>query len=70
VIFDTTQNSWHGFPKVIDCPENVFRKSIAVYYVMTPEYGAETRTRALYAPTKEQENDPNVLRLIELRKGV
>jgi len=70
VIFDTTQNSWHGFPEPITCPEGVYRKSIAVYYVMNPTLNADTRTRALYFPTKEQENDPNVLRLIELRRDV
>lgn len=70
VIFDTTQNSWHGFPQPIMCPEGTYRKSIAVYYVKNPDVGANPRTRALYAPTKDQENDPNVLRLIEMRKGI
>ena len=28
IIFDTTQNSWHGLPEPLNCPKNEFRKSI------------------------------------------
>ena len=33
VLFDTTQNSWHGFPQPITFPEGKMRKSFAVYYM-------------------------------------
>lgn len=68
VIFDTTQNSWHGLPEGINCPEGVYRKSLAMYYVQTPEVGAEDRHKALYAPHQEQKGDPEVLKFIEKRK--
>lgn len=32
VIFRTDQNSNHGHPHPLDCPEGEFRKSLAVYY--------------------------------------
>ena len=32
VIFETTAISNHGFPKPLMCPENISRKSIALYY--------------------------------------
>jgi hypothetical protein len=67
VLFDTTQNSWHGFPEPITCPENTYRRSLAVYYLTDPPEKTDTRLRALYAPTKEQENNPEILRLIEER---
>jgi len=67
VLFDTTQNSWHGFPKPLTCPEGKYRKSLAVYYLTDPPEGVEPRPRALYAPTKEQENNPEILNLIEER---
>lgn len=67
VLFDTTQNSWHGFPTPLTCPEGIYRKSIAVYYLTDPPEGVDPRPRALYAPTKEQENDLNILTLIEER---
>jgi hypothetical protein len=33
IIFKTNDISWHGLPEKIMCPENVFRKSLAYYYV-------------------------------------
>lgn len=67
VIFDTTQNSWHGLPGAIDCPDGVVRRSFAAYYLVDPPTGTDPRSRALFAPTKEQENDKDVLDLIEKR---
>lgn len=67
ILFDTTQNSWHGFPEPLTCPEGIYRKSLAVYYLTDPSEGTDTRKRALYAPTKEQENDTQILNLIQER---
>lgn len=68
VLFDTTQNSWHGFPDRIVCPEGHYRKSIAMYYLTVPgESARPDRKRALYTPSKDQENDPEILDLIEKR---
>ena len=33
IIFKTDELSWHGLPEKIMCPENVFRKSLAYYYI-------------------------------------
>jgi len=33
IIFKTNEQSWHGIPDPIQCPENVLRKSIAYYYI-------------------------------------
>ena len=69
VIFDTTQNSWHGLPEGINCPEGQYRKSLAMYYVQYPDASsAEDRHKALYAPHREQKNDQSVLDFIEKRK--
>lgn len=70
VIFDTTQNSWHGLPDPIDCPWNKSRNSLAIYYLSPPQAGAETHTKAYFAPTKEQENDPEIQELIKQRAGL
>jgi Rps23 Pro-64 3,4-dihydroxylase Tpa1-like proline 4-hydroxylase len=67
VIFNTTQNSWHGFYEPINCPKNVYRKSIATYYLTDPTENTPPRKRALYSPAKEQENDKDILELIEKR---
>tara|TARA_B110000090_G_scaffold194323_1_gene229361 strand:+ start:1100 stop:1879 length:780 start_codon:yes stop_codon:yes gene_type:complete len=70
VLFDTTQNSWHGLPKPLTCPENQFRKSIAVYYLCEPPENISDRGKALFAPTEDQVNDADVLDLIEKRSNI
>ena len=67
ILFDTTQNSWHGLPQPITCPEGTYRKSIAVYYMTDLPEDTNQRKRALYAPTKEQANDSEVLDFIKER---
>ena len=35
LIFNTDERSFHGFPEPLTCPENVSRKSLALYYYLT-----------------------------------
>lgn len=70
VIFDTTQNSWHGLPEPVVCPGTEARKSIAAYYLCEPAENVDKRGKALFAPTKEQEHDQDVLELIKMRASV
>jgi hypothetical protein len=68
VLFDTTQQSWHGLPEPIACPLGQVRKSLAVYYLTDPPVAREAqRTRALFAPAPDQAGDAEVLSLIERR---
>lgn len=64
VIFDTTQNSWHGFSKEILCPPNLYRKSIAMYYLTDLPSQTDERYRALYAPREDQKNNNEIKELI------
>jgi Rps23 Pro-64 3,4-dihydroxylase Tpa1-like proline 4-hydroxylase len=70
VIFDTTQNSWHGLPEKLDCPEGITRNSLAIYYLTQPEGNTEQRMKALFSPYKDQKDDPAVLELIRKRADV
>lgn len=70
VLFDTTQNSWHGLPSPITCPADRERKSLAVYYLTDPPPQVDTRGKALFAPTDEQKYDADVLELIRRRSQV
>lgn len=70
VIFDTTQNSWHGLSREVSAPEKNYRKSLAVYYLCTPPQGAENRGRALFAPTESQIGDLAIEELIQKRSQV
>lgn len=67
VIFDTTQDSWHGLEKPNQFPAGQDRKSLALYYLTDPPAGADTRSRALFAPSAEQAGDTQVLELIRRR---
>jgi Rps23 Pro-64 3,4-dihydroxylase Tpa1-like proline 4-hydroxylase len=67
ILFDTTQNSWHGLPTPISCPQDRTRNSLAVYYLAPAPAASEERGKALFAPTAEQEGKPEILDLIERR---
>lgn len=67
VLFDTRKNSWHGLPQPIECPDNVRRTSIAIYYMTTPSNSADLRERALYAPSPSQRGDQEILDFIQKR---
>lgn len=70
IIFDTTQNSWHGMSRTLTQPEGIYRKSLAAYYLTDPASDASTRNRALFAPREQQKNDENVKEIIRLRSNV
>lgn len=67
VIFDTTQNSWHGMCKALVQPEGIYRKSLAVYYLTIPPGDADRRERALFAARAEQKGDKSIEELIRKR---
>ena len=67
ILFDTTQNSWHGLPKPLTCPDGKYRKSLAVYYLTDVDKNTEERYRALFVPTEEQLTDPEIVKLCEDR---
>jgi Rps23 Pro-64 3,4-dihydroxylase Tpa1-like proline 4-hydroxylase len=69
VIFDTTQNSWHGMSRKLVQPEGTFRKSIAVYYLTEPLEQTDIRERALFAPREDQKENGAVLELIKKRSN-
>lgn len=70
ILFDTTQNSWHGLPEGLTCPKNIARRSLATYYLSYVNSKAEPRKRALYAPYKDQKNDPEILEFCKKRSGL
>ena len=65
ILFDTSQNSWHGLPTAIKLPKGVRRQSMAIYYLCEPRLKTVNRQRALFAPTKKQEKNQKILELIK-----
>ena len=70
VIFDTTQNSWHGLPTRLTCAEGVYRNSLAAYYVRPAPEGTDPRGKVLYAPNEDQKGNAQIEELIRKRANV
>lgn len=67
IIFDTTQNSWHGMSRPLIQPNGIFRKSLAIYYLTDPNGGVDSRERALFAPRDDQMGNQEIQELIRIR---
>ena len=67
IIFDTSQNSWHGLSRPISLPQKIYRKSIAVYYLCEPQRKHLNNKRALFAPRDDQKKTKSLLKLIKMR---
>lgn len=44
VVFETNDQSWHGHPVPLDCPEDVQRRSLALYYYTAEPPRGEAHT--------------------------
>lgn len=79
IIFKTNEISWHGVPEKIMCPETVFRKSLAYYYVsdLTPDDssgdgkvgndGTGFRTKAAFVCRPGDPNKDRLQGLLDIR---
>ena len=67
---DFNSNIWHGLPQKICCPENEYRKSLAIYYLCKPQQGISDRGKALFSPSEEQRKDEIVYELIRKRSSI
>ena len=65
VIFNTDQNSWHGLPERIVCPNDQARTALNFYY-LNPDgkVGTNDRYRAKFLPSDDQQS--NVSEILEL----
>jgi len=70
ILFDTTQDSWHGISKEIKSPEGINRNSLAVYYLTDRHDSADPRMKVKYAPREDQKNDPEIEQLILKRQSM
>jgi dTDP-glucose 4,6-dehydratase len=65
IVFKTNDDSWHGLPDEIRCPEGVLRKTFAYYYVSPPTNVNKThRLKAKFIATNNRRVDE---RLFEIR---
>jgi Rps23 Pro-64 3,4-dihydroxylase Tpa1-like proline 4-hydroxylase len=71
IIFKTNEISWHGLHKKITCPENIFRKSLAYYYVSnldSEKQEMEYRKKAKYVKCKNEEYCEKMDKLFKIRE--
>lgn len=69
IIFNTSQNSWHGLSRLYNPVTKKYRKSLASYYISKPRKFYQKHFRAIYAPRENQVKDKKVLNLIRLRRS-
>lgn len=69
VLFDTTQNSWHGMSSALLTPSHIYRKSLAVYYLCQPPENVDRRGRALFA-AHEGQDSAHIQAIIQKRSNV
>ena len=70
VLIDTTQNSWHGLPLPLSCPDDMVRKSMAAFYVGNPPSEIDDRPRARFAPRLDQIGNTEIEELIRQRSSL
>lgn len=77
LIFQTNEISYHGLPKKILCPQNIYRKSIAYYYISSLEnkpnlnkFGSDLdgyRKKASFIKKKNDEYDEKLDKFYNIR---
>ena len=77
IIFKTNDISWHGVPEKIKCPEGMFRKTIAYYYVSNIESEANSekigndgtgyRSKATFTKRPQDKYCPKLDKLYKIR---
>ena len=65
LIFSTTEKSWHGHPDPLECPEDVRRRSLALYYYTNgrpeEEQAADHTTRFQLRPGEKKSWSPKYI---------
>jgi Rps23 Pro-64 3,4-dihydroxylase Tpa1-like proline 4-hydroxylase len=77
IIFKTDELSWHGLPEKIMCPEGVYRKSLAYYYISPlvnkkdenkiGNDGSGFRTKASFIKRPQDKYDKKIEQLYKIR---
>ncbi len=77
IIFKTNEISWHGVPEIINCPPNIFRKTLAYYYVSpivtdksdnkVGNDGTGYRTKATFVKRPDELYNKNMEKLFKIR---
>jgi hypothetical protein len=72
IIFKTNEISWHGLHEKINCPDNIFRKSLAYYYVSeldTTKLESEYRKKAKFVKGSNDKFCDKMDKLYKIREN-
>ena len=75
VVFQTNDISYHGVPEIIRCPEDMYRQSLAYYYVspktttvIKPHYREKAHfVQTLHEKEEEEEEEEEIQLLRDIR---
>lgn len=70
IIFKTNDDSWHGLPEKILCPIDIFRKSLAYYYVSdltNIKLNDNYRSKANFVKRPNDPFNENIQKLYDIR---
>lgn len=70
ILFKTNDISWHGLPEKILCPHDIFRKSLAYYYVSplnSHKSEEQYRKKAKFVKRPEDQYDENIEKIYQIR---
>lgn len=70
VLFDTGDISYHGHPEPLQCPEDMSRKSLALYYLTEPREGATQRYKARFVARPQDPKDQEIEEFRIKRSGL
>ncbi len=68
ILFKTNEISWHGIHEKISCPNDVFRKSLAYYYMSELNINKEEKTYRKKAKFVKSKNEPYCEKMDKLYK--
>jgi Rps23 Pro-64 3,4-dihydroxylase Tpa1-like proline 4-hydroxylase len=57
LIFETTNDSWHGMPTPLTCPKEISRDSMTCHYVCNPTKNTTQRYKAKFIKTSQTYNE-------------
>ena len=67
LLFRTFDESWHGLPGYVKCPEGMARKSLAIYYMSEPRKNATMRKKAKFVVRPQDPFDERMQKLLDIR---
>jgi len=67
LVFITYDESWHGLPGYVKCPEGLSRNSLAIYYVSEPRPNVTLRPKAQFVLRPQDPFNDRIQKFLDIR---